>query len=232
MKPITPDWPAPSHVRACTTVRGFWGGQSSRLPEEREKLVALLKLPEVPVFLNQTHSNIALEATPEHRDQTGDGSFTRKANRICVAMTADCLPVLACNPEGTVVAAAHAGWRGLAGGIVENTLTAMNEPFANLLIWLGPAIGPHKFEVGDDVYHAFTQNDPAAAIGFKAQPNHKWLADIYTLARHRLVKLGINPAHIYGGTHCTHTESEAFYSFRREKDQAGRMASLIWIQNH
>lgn len=230
MKPLIPDWPAPKNVRALTTVRNLWGKESSRLPEERERLIQLLKLPDMPIFLNQTHSNIALEALPEHRDQTGDATYTRKTNHICVAMTADCLPVLACNPEGTVVAAAHAGWRGLAGGVVENTLKALNEPLDNLLIWLGPAIGPEKFEVGDDVYHAFTKDDPAAAVGFKAQANQKWLADIYTLARHRLVKLGINPAHIYGGTHCTHTESDTFYSFRREKDQAGRMASLIWIQ--
>lgn len=230
MKPLMPDWPAPKHVRALTTVRDFWGEKSSRLLEERERLVHLLNLPDTPIFLNQTHSNIALEALPKHRDQTGDATYTRETNRVCVAMTADCLPVLACNTEGTVVAAAHAGWRGLAGGVVENTLTALNEPFANLLIWLGPAIGPNKFEVGDDVYQAFTEHDPAAAVGFKAQPNHKWMADIYTLARHRLVQLGINPTHIYGGTHCTHTENETFYSFRREKDQAGRMASLIWIQ--
>ena len=230
MKPLMPHWPAPKHVRAFTTVRDFWGEKSSRLPEERERLVHLLNLPDTPIFLNQTHSTIALEALPEHRDHTGDATYTREANRVCVAMTADCLPVLACNTGGTVVAATHAGWRGLAGGVVENTITALNEPFTNLLIWLGPAIGPSKFEVGDDVYHAFTEHDPAAAVGFKTQPNHKWMADIYTLARHRLVKLGINPANIYGGTHCTHTESETFYSFRREKDQAGRMASLIWIQ--
>lgn len=231
MKPLMPDWPAPKHIRAFTTVRSVWGENSSVPPEERTKLVDALQLPGMPVFLNQTHSNIALEALPQHSGQVGDASYTRETNRVCVTLTADCLPVLFCNQAGTAVAAAHAGWRGLAGGVLENTLTAMNEPLNTMLVWLGPAIGPEKFEVGDDVYQAFTQNDPGAAIGFKPQPSGKWLANIYALARHRLAATGINPAHIYGGTHCTYTESDTFYSFRREKEKAGRMASLIWIQN-
>lgn len=230
MKPIQPDWPAPASVKAYTTVRGLWGDQSSRLPEARERLKQILALPSAPIFLNQTHSNIALEALPEHSDHVGDGSYTHRPNHVCVTLTADCLPVLICNQQGTAVAAAHAGWRGLASGVVENTINALNEPLDDLLVWLGPAIGPQKFEVGDDVVSAFTQHDPEALQGFRAQPNQKWLADIYALARHRLTRLGIPASQIYGGGRCTHTESDTFYSFRREKDQAGRMASLIWFE--
>lgn len=230
IKPIQPDWPAPASVKAYTTVRDLWGNQSSQSPKAREHLKTVLNLPSLPIFLNQTHSDIALEALPQHMDHIGDGSFTHTANRICVALTADCLPVLICNQQGTAVAAAHAGWRGLAAGIVENTIKALNEPLDNLFIWLGPAIGPQKFEVGEDVVAAFTQNDAEAMQGFHALSNQKWLADIYTLAKHRLQRLGIAKHHIYGGGRCTYTESDTFYSFRREKDQAGRMASLIWFE--
>lgn len=230
MTPIKPDWPAPASIRAYTTVKGVWGDQSSCLPSARESLVEQLGLPSLPVFLNQKHTNLALEATPEHRDQIADASFTRIPNRVCIALTADCLPVLICNKEGSAVAAVHAGWRGLAAGVVENTVHALNEPYSTLLVWLGPAIGPEKFEVGQDVFDAFTQHDNDAATCFQARQEGKWLANLYALARHRLTRLGVPATQIYGGERCTYTEADTFYSFRREKDQAGRMASLIWIQ--
>lgn len=230
MNILTPEWKAPSHVHACTTLKHFWGDQSSRLPSEREKLTRLLALPQQPIFLNQTHSNIAVLATPENRDATGDASVAKEPHRVCVAMTADCLPVLITHTTGRSVAAAHAGWRGLAGGVIENTFKTLNEPPAECLVWLGPAIGPKAFEVGEDVFRAFTQVHEEAASCFIAKPHQKWLANMYALARLRLSKLGVLPENISGGTHCTVTESDLFFSYRREKEQAGRMASLIWIQ--
>ncbi len=230
MNVIEPNWPAPKNIKACTTTRDFWGNKSARLPEERTRLVNLLNLPAEPIFLNQTHSAIALEAKPEHRDQTGDGSFTHEPNQVCVAMTADCLPVLACHQSGRSVAACHAGWRGLAAGIIETTLTGLNEPMNELYIWQGPAIGAQQFEVGEDVVQAFTQKDPRAIHCFQSTKPGKWLADIYALARQRLITLGVKPEHIYGGDYCTLSDPALFYSYRREKENAGRMASLIWIQ--
>lgn len=233
MNVITPEWKAPAHVRACTTLRHFWGDRgdlSSQLAAEREKLRHLLGLREAPIFLNQTHSNIALPAIPENQDATGDASYTREPHRVCVTLTADCLPVLITHQTGRSVAAAHAGWRGLAGGVVENTFKAMNEAPAECLVWLGPAIGPQRFEVGNDVVLAFTQIHPEAEACFSPQPHQKWLADIYALARVRLARLGVLPQNISGGTHCTLTESDLFFSYRRDKERSGRMASLIWIQ--
>lgn len=233
MNVITPEWKAPAHVRACTTLRTFWGARgdlSSHLEGEREKLTRLLDLPQSPIFLNQTHSNIALAAIPENRGATGDASYSHTPGQVCVTLTADCLPVLITHHTGRSVAAAHAGWRGLAGGVVENTFTAMKEAPAECLVWLGPAIGPQCFEVGSDVLDAFTQTHPEAEACFTAQPHQKWLANIYALARVRLARLGVLPENITGGTHCTMTESDLFFSYRREKEQSGRMASLIWIQ--
>lgn len=227
---IQPRWPAPASIKAFTTTRLAWGDKSSRLPEERQRLVDTFHLPAEPIFLTQTHSDIALEAKPENRDQTGDGSYTHTPLNICVAMTADCLPVLACHQSGRAVAACHAGWRGLASGIIENTLLGLNEPMNELYVWLGPAIGSQQFEVGNDVVQAFVQKNPDAIQCFQSTRPDKWLADIYALARQRLIALGVSPEAIFGGEHCTKTEEALFFSYRREKENAGRMASLIWIQ--
>lgn len=236
---ILPDWPAPARVNSLTTTRD--GGTSAapwtsfnlgdhvgddpvHVAANRARLRR--HLPAEPGWLRQVHSarvvELGREPTPE-----ADASFTRTPGRVCAVLTADCLPVLFCDRAGSIVAAAHAGWRGLAGGVLEATVAAMQVPPADIIAWLGPAIGPQAFEVGDDVRDAFTVQDPATAAAFAphAAPG-KSLADIYALARIRLGVLGIQSIH--GGGHCTFFESAHFYSYRRD-GVTGRMASLIWL---
>lgn len=231
---ITPDWNAPANVKAFTTTRI---GCPLALPydastltgsDESKRLSTLLHLPAEPVWLKQTHSNIATEASDSSRGMIADASFSSHANQICLVFTADCLPLLICNQSGTHVAAIHAGWRGLANGIIENTILALNQPADSLLVWLGPAIGPDKFEVGRDVYDAFVSQHTEAELAFKPHADNKWMANLYTLARIRLSKLGVTS--ISGGNHCTFTQNDLFYSYRRDKGQTGRMASLIWME--
>jgi len=223
MKYIQPDWPAPCNIKACTTLRDTWGSQGSK---SKNELRSLLDLPDEPIWVTQTHSNIALEATQDNKNREADATFTDQPNRICAILTADCLPLLFCNKQGTHVAAAHAGWRGLAGGVIESTLEGLNLPAEDTLVWLGPAIGPQKFEVGQDVFDAFTAQHAGSATAFQPQQPGKWLADLYELARIRLSLRGITQ--IYGGNFCTHTQSDLFFSYRRDQGQPGRMASLIW----
>jgi hypothetical protein len=228
---LTPNWPAPPSIKAYTTLRNSWGAEGIGHPEtndERDKLKTIIPLPEEPIWITQTHSTVILEATPENTDKMADATFTMQSNRVCIVVTADCLPLLICNKIGNHVAAVHAGWRGLAHGIIENTLKTLALPADELLVWLGPAIGPQQFEVGSDVYDAFTQFDPASAGAFMAKPQGKWLADLYTLAKMRLASYGV--ANIYGGNFCTFTQNELFFSYRRDKNSKGRMASLIWIE--
>ena len=155
-----------------------------------------------------------------------DGLFSSEKNHVCVAMTADCLPVLICDKQGSEVAAVHAGWRGLADGIIEQAVMQFTSERRDLLVWLGPAIGPNHFEVGQDVYTAFTTYMPEAEIAFAPLSNGQMMADIYLLARQRLKALGIDA--IFGGDYCTADDSERFFSYRRD-NVTGRMASLIWI---
>jgi polyphenol oxidase len=231
MNYLLPDWPAPTHVKAYTTVRSSWGARDSHPKEatSTEQLKALFKLPDNPIWIRQTHSSIAIEATPKQNDIEADASFTLMPNHVCAVLTADCLPILICNRQGTFVAAIHAGWRGLARGVIEATIKHAPLPLNELQIWLGPAIGPSKFEVGADVYDAFTRNHPDSSLAFQPLKPDKWLADLYKLARMRLNILGITS--IYGGNFCTYTQEELFYSYRRDQGKTGRMASLIWIQN-
>ncbi|RDI48794.1 peptidoglycan editing factor PgeF [Aquicella lusitana] len=236
MKFIQPDWPVPASVKAYTTVRDSWGerqpyhdmhpGFYAGSENENQRLKTLLQLPSEPVWITQTHSNVAIAATPENSKKEADATFTDQPGQVCAILTADCLPVLVCNKQGSHVAAIHAGWRGLASGIIEATLKAMRQPAADLLVWLGPAIGPQKFEVGQDVYDAFVQKHPESAAAFLPQRPGKWLADLYTLARIRLRHQGVTQ--IYGGDFCTYTQADLFFSYRRDKGKTGRMASLIW----
>jgi YfiH family protein len=259
---IIPDWPAPANVRALQTTRagGVSEGAYATLnlgdhvgddPVAVARNRALLRatLPAEPVWLKQVHGNIVADADRTVGVPEADAALARQPGKICAVMTADCLPLLVCDEAGTVVAAAHAGWRGLAGGVVEATVEAMNVAPERLLVWLGPAIGPQAFEVGEEVRQAFMAHDPAAAKAFvpcvgRAEARHvglqpdllrtqdsglstnKWLADIYLLARQRLALLGV--ARVYGGGLCTYTDAERFYSYRRDR-VTGRMASLIWL---
>jgi len=235
---LTPDWPVPANIRAATTLRTggvSYGAYASLNPamhvgddvdlvkKNRQLIKELLDLPGEPVWLEQIHSNRAVPAVKTESLQQADASYTAEAGVVCAVMTADCLPLLVCAADGSQVAAIHAGWRGLLAGVVANTLSAMQDN--ELLVWLGPAIGPDCFEVGVEVRDAFVQKSAAFMTAFKQQSNGKWLADIYQLARIELAMLGIDK--VYGGGFCTVTEQERFYSYRRDK-QTGRMATLIW----
>jgi polyphenol oxidase len=212
---IRPDWPAPPSVRAFATTRAFGDVASA---QAKGKLRALL--PAEPVWLKQVHGKTVLEAGVAH-SREGDASYTRKSNHVCLVQMADCMPVLFTDEAGTTVAAAHAGWRGLSGGVIEATIEAMGVPRRRLLAWLGPAIGPRAYEVGEDVRLAFS-NYPDAFV--PTRPGH-WLLDLYAVARAKLEGLKA----VSGGDFCTYTEAERFFSYRREKTSA-RMAAVIWSQ--
>jgi YfiH family protein len=182
-------------------------------------------LPAEPGWLKQVHSARVVELGRD-TDFEADASFTREKGRVCAVLTADCLPVLFSDRAGSVVAAAHAGWRGLAGGVLEATVAAMQVQPGEILAWMGAAIGPQAFEVGDDVREAFVAQHPDAAAAFVPHAPGKWLADIYALARIRLAAVGVQAVH--GGGRCTFSETETFFSYRRD-GTTGRMASLIWL---
>lgn len=239
---LVPDWPAPATIHAATTLRTGGvseGGYASlnpaahvgddvlRVEQNRAIIKAMLNLPAEPVWLEQIHSNRAVKAVKTASLQQADASYTDEAGVVCAVMTADCLPLLVCSADGAKVAAIHAGWRGLLAGVISNTVKAMQTPShqADLLVWLGPAIGPDCFEVGAEVRDAFLEKSPEFNSAFRGQDNGKWLADIYRMARVELAALGITS--VYGGTSCTVTEHERFYSYRRDT-QTGRMATLIW----
>ncbi|MBZ4201024.1 MAG: peptidoglycan editing factor PgeF [Methylotenera sp.] len=240
---ISPDWPAPANVRAMQTTRQ--GGVSlppyssfnlamhvqdapAAVQENRQCLRSVL--PSEPVWLNQVHGTTVLDASQVCGVLDADATFTTMSNVVCVSMTADCLPVLLCDKAGTVVAAVHAGWRGLCDGVVEAAVAKMPVAPSELLAWLGPAIGPNAFEVGDDVRAQFIQRDAQAALAFKPHAD-KWLANLYVLAQQRLNTLGIK--HLYGAgisqDFCSYTDAQRFFSYRREP-VTGRMASLIWLE--
>jgi len=221
---IKPEWPAPPCVKAYTVLRY---DHPERITAKTNPLLHQLPLPDEPIWIKQTHSTTVLKALPEHREQEADATFTHEANRICAVLTADCLPILICHRQGTHVAAIHAGWRGLADGIIEETINALQQSPEDLIAWFGPAIGPDRFAVKKEVYDAFTLPHPEAAEAFKNIGPEHWLADIYALARLRLCKLGITQ--IYGGSFCTYQDKERFFSFRRDGALAGRMVSLIWF---
>jgi YfiH family protein len=245
---IVPDWPAPPNVKALFTTRA--GGVSSGIfgslnlgahvgdaiadvDENRRRLRVLL--PASPVWLNQIHGaevvDAALNKQTRSAPSSADASFTTQINVPCTVLVADCLPVLFCTADGSCVAAAHAGWRGLQRGILEQTVAAVrvNNQTSNILAWLGPAIGPSSFEVGSDVFKAFTETSPQDAYAFKSAANGspKYFADIYELARLRLRRAGV--AEIFGGQFCTVSDEDRFFSYRRD-GKTGRMAAVIWLE--
>lgn len=240
---ITPDWPAPPNIRALVTTRA--GGISTgpyaslnlgdhvgddpvSVAENRRRLRAHL-LAE-PVWLQQVHGIRCVDASRVSAGCEADAAFTRVPGVVCAVLTADCLPVLLCDAAGTVVAAAHAGWRGLAAGVIESTVAAMGVPPDRLMAWLGPAIGPQHFEVGGEVRDTFITHDPQAARAFAAKANGKWLCDIYLLARQRLEALGVcrSVGNAASADFCTARDAARFFSYRRD-GATGRMASLIWL---
>jgi hypothetical protein len=240
---IRPDWPAPDNIIALqTTRRGgvSQGGYASlnlarhvgddpqRVATNRARLVDVCKLPQEPSWLEQTHSTRAINLDSD-ASRDGDAAFTCRIGQIAVVMTADCLPVLFCARDGSEVAAAHAGWRGLAGGILEQTIEHMHSRPEQLLVWLGPAIGPLEFEVGAEVREVFVTDFADSDGAFvENRPGH-FLADLYQLARLRLRRAGITA--ILGGDHCTYREAPRFFSYRRERT-CGRQASLIYIRSN
>jgi hypothetical protein len=240
---ICPDWPAPAHVKALTTTRqgGFSAGPyasfnlSNRVGDEpgmvrhnRTRLREVLNLPADPLWMTQVHGTRVIDAFDANPGEEADGCVTGTPNVVCAVLTADCLPILLCDQRGTRIAALHAGWRGLAGGIVEEGLRNLQIPSANVLAWLGPAIGPSAYEVGDEVRQTFLRMDRGLEACFTPVPDRAghWLADLYGIARRQLRAQGVQS--VYGGLRCTLRERDLFFSYRRD-GQCGRMASLIWL---
>lgn len=241
---ITPQWAAPANVRALVTTReggvgsgpyvslnlGLHVGDDARVVERNRGIVKAL-LPGEPCWLEQVHGT---EVADADAPRTGvpvraDASVAHRPGRVCAVMTADCLPVLLCDAAGTVVAAAHAGWRGLAAGVLEATVGRMGCAPASVVAWLGPAIGPEHFEVGDEVRSRFLAIDGAAGAAFVPGRSHgKWMADLYALARLRLAAVGVTL--VGGGTMCTHGDDTRFFSYRRD-GTTGRFASLVWLES-
>lgn len=237
-----PDWPAPAPVRAWVTTRaggvslGAYAGLNLAahvgddpvaVAENRARLRAAASLPAEPVWLDQVHGrSVAVLGADSTAGIEADAAVTDCPQVVCAVLTADCLPVLLCDRAGTRVGAAHAGWRGLADGVLASTVAALDTSPDDLLAWLGPAIGPQAFEVGDEVRARFMLEDERAQAAFKPSPAGRWLADLYALARLALARAGVTA--VWGGGDCTYGDSERFYSYRRD-GATGRMASLIWL---
>lgn len=239
---LVPEWPAPPGVKALITTRagGVSAGRYASLnvgystqddpraaEENRARLSALL--PEAPRWLKQVHGARVVDAESIGERPEADASIARTAGTVCAIQAADCLPVLFADRGGRMVAAAHAGWRGLAAGVLDNTIAAMREAGVaprNVIAYIGPGIGPAAFEVGEDVRAAYVDRDRAAAFAFAPRGTGKWLADLPALARRALLRCGIDA--VYGGGLCTYSDPRRFYSYRRD-GETGRMAALIWL---
>lgn len=243
---IRPDWPAPERVRAASTTRaggasdGAWasfnlgehvGDDPAAVAQNRARLRSALALPDEPRWLRQRHTTKVVRADANTATVEADGSVTQAPGVVCAVLTADCLPVLLCDRDATMVAALHAGWRGLAAGVIEAGVRATGVPPGELLAWLGPAIGPERYEVGDDVPAAVCAADPDARAAFRPSPTGagKWQADLGALARRRLARAGVPPDAVHGGEWCTASDPERFFSYRRD-GVTGRMATLIWLE--
>ncbi|MFT4273220.1 MAG: purine nucleoside phosphorylase YfiH [Pantoea sp.] len=238
---IIPDWPAPARVRACSTTRhggvslapwnslnlgGHVGDSEDHVMLNRQRLVERAQLPAMPQWLNQVHGQDVVRLPHDNLIPDADAAITREAGVVCAVMTADCLPVLFCARDGSEVAAAHAGWRGLCNGVLEQTLAQFHCPPNEIYAWLGPAIGPQAFEVGAEVRSAFMAHDIRADAAFRPV-GEKYFADIWLLARQRLQAAGVHS--ISGSSRCTWHENDDFFSFRRDRI-TGRMATLIWLR--
>ena len=245
------DWPAPANVHAFTTLRhgagaslppfdhfnlgnrvAADGDDAATVERNRIELVERCALPSTPHWLRQVHGTEVLRfpmpasVLAAADEPVADASVTSTPGVVLAILTADCLPVVFANTQGTEIGAAHAGWRGLANGVLENTVAAMHAPADDLMAWLGPAAGPQAYEIGEEVFDAFVSRDAQAESAFVAtRPGH-WRVDLYALARQRLAALGIT--RVYGGDLCTISEPQRFYSHRRDA-RTGRMATVIWM---
>ena len=239
---IAPDWPAPASVKALATLRGggvsegpyaslnlatHVGDRAEHVARNRALLREAAQLPTEPVWLEQVHGTTVWDAEqPSDPPPVADAAVATAKRRICTIMTADCLPVLFCDLDGQAVGAAHAGWRGLAGGVLDATVAAMSVPASRIIAWLGPAIEQAAFEVGGEVRDQFMARTNAHAEAFVRNTRERWQADIYRLARVELERTGL--AGVYGGGFDVCTDADRFFSYRREKP-TGRMATMIWI---
>jgi YfiH family protein len=247
MHALRPDWPAPQRVRAVFTLRA--GGVSvghcaslnvgahvqddpAAVAENRRRIITAFDLPTEPAWLTQMHGAAVSRLEPGNEPTlTGDAVVTAEADRVCVIQVADCLPVLFAARDGSVVGAAHAGWRGLAAGVLENSVATLGVPPAELMAWIGPGIGPAHFEVGPEVRDALVRAAPEngaalAAAAFQPNARGRWQCDLVALTRQRLAAAGLR--NIYGGNWCTFADAERFFSHRRD-GRSGRMAALIWL---
>ena len=239
--PIVPDWPAPERVRAASTTRaggtsrGPWGtlnlaghvaDDGDAVRRNRARLRRSLGLPEEPRWLDQRHGRRVVDARDATAGTAADGIVARSPGLVCAVLTADCMPVLVCDRDATVVVALHAGWRGIAAGILEAGVRAAGSP-RRLMAWLGPAIGPERYEVGADVRDAIVAGDSGAHVAFRPSGTpRKWHADLERIVRRRLARCGVGSIH--GGGLCTASRPERFFSHRRD-GVTGRMATLVWL---
>jgi YfiH family protein len=236
------DWLAPPGVRAIVTTRAGGASTEARasfnlaahvgddpaaVAENRRRLRTALALPDEPLWLRQVHGTaVARHAGAAPQDPEADAAVAFEPGRVLAVLTADCLPVVLASRDGRRLGIAHAGWRGLAGGVLEATVAELGVPGETLVAWLGPAIGPAAFEVGDEVRAAFVGADPAAATAFVANARGRWQADLHALARRRLGRLGV--VDVAGGGECTYAQPDTWYSYRRDRD-CGRMATVAWL---
>jgi purine-nucleoside/S-methyl-5'-thioadenosine phosphorylase / adenosine deaminase len=240
---IVPDWPAPARVRTLITTReggvsegpyaslnlGLRSGDDpGRIARNRRLLEAYLPAP--PIWLKQVHGARVASACERAGEPEADASTARQPGRVCAVLTADCLPLLLCDRDGTTVGIAHCGWRGIAAGVIEATVSAMGCPASQLVAYLGPAIGPAVYEVGAELREIFASHHAADAAAFRPGKPGKYFADLYALVRRRLARLGLTEVH--GGGFCTYSEPRRFFSFRRDGAASGRMASLIWLEGN
>jgi polyphenol oxidase len=238
---LTPDWPLPAAVRAAFTLRSggvsaapfdslnlgaHVGDEPRAVAENRARIARTLDLPAAPAWLTQVHGIAVADLDRGHAYGVADAALTHCPGRVCAVQVADCLPVLLAAQDGSAVAAAHCGWRGLASGVLEATVRALGSAAGELCAWLGPAIGPAAFEVGAEVRAAFLAADASADAAFRPNARGRWQCDLYALARARLAALGVKA--VCGGGLCTYSDAARFFSFRRDA-RCGRMAALIWI---
>lgn len=242
LEPVIPGWPAPARVRAFVTTRAGGvstgscaslnlgtrcGDDAGAVAENRSRLAA--RLPSAPVWLRQVHGTRVADADAARAagdEPEADAAVARRASTVCAVLVADCMPVFLADEAASVVAVAHAGWRGLSAGVLEATLDAMRVRPESVLAWLGPAIGPRVYEVGEEVRAAFLAHDRAAETAFApTRPGH-WLLDLYRIARQRLAARGV--ARVSGGGFCTHSDAARFFSHRRDP-RSGRMAAVVWL---